>query len=158
MGLDIKAFRKLRKVEDAKFDKYGDLENYDTQWSPGGGMRWSESIWKGRGEPLNPDDVYEWNDSYEFRAGSYSSYGRWRDELEKFKGDVAFQELIDFADNEGVIGSKVSVKLLDDFYKYQDEAVEYAKTSEIGSYFIENYNDFMRAFELAANEGAVDFR
>ena len=42
----------------------------------------------------------------------------WRDKLNEFAGNVAFQELIDFADNEGVIGSELSKKLYDDFQKF----------------------------------------
>ena len=162
MGLDITAYKGLRVVQtNVKLDEDGEPLNldWDTMWYPGGGMKWSESIWPGRGKPINPDVIYKYDDTFEFRAGSYSSYNTWRDALEKFKGDVAFQELIDFADNEGVIGTIVSKKLFDDFVKYHDEAKEYAnkQCSETCNWFFDSYCDWEQAFKFASENGAVCF-
>lgn len=157
MGLDINAYKGLRKVENPKFDSDGELENWEIQWLPGASMKWSESVWPGKGKPIDADTVYEYEDCFEFRAGSYSGYNRWRDDLEKFKGDVAFQELIDFADNEGVIGSELSAKLRDDFKKYHDEAMEFAKREDVCMHFFESYCNWEKAFAMAAENGAVEF-
>lgn len=157
MGLDINAYKGLRKVENPKFGSDGELENWESQWLPGASMKWSESVWPGKGKPIDPDTVYEYEDCFEFRAGSYSGYNRWRDDLEKFKGDVAFQELIDFADNEGVIGSELSAKLRDDFKKYHDEAMEFSQREDVCMYFFENYCNWEKAFAMAAENGAVEF-
>ena len=157
MGLDIRAYKKLKVVENPQKDEDGDLINWKAEWTPGEGMKWSEEHFPGRGEGINADSVYTYEDSFKFRAGSYSSYGYWRDKLEEFKGDVAFQELIDFADNEGVLGPVVSKKLFEDFKKYEEEAEEFAKTLNDGEFFIERYICWMKAFEYASDDGAVDF-
>lgn len=157
MGLDVTAYKKLSVVENPQFDEYGELINWKTEWTPGAGMKWSEKYFQGRGEGVNADSVYTFEDSFSFRAGSYSSYGYWRDKLEEFKGDEAFQELINFADNEGVIGPVVSKKLLDDFKKYEKEAEKFAKTFNDGGFFLEKYKLWLQAFEMAADNGAIEF-
>lgn len=159
MGLDIKSRRKLRIVENPLLDEDGYVEDYDNQWKPGASMEWSESAFPGRGEGVEANTVYEWEESFSFRAGSYIGYGMWRSELEKFKGNVAFQELINFADNEGVIGSVVAKKLLNDFNNYESEAEEYSKKipNSDGEWFIYNYRNWKKAFELASDDGAVEF-
>lgn len=156
MGLDITAYRKLRKADNPILDEDGYPDDYKKQWLPGASMDWSESVWKGKGSPVDSKTVYEWENSFEFRAGSYSGYNRWRSNLEKFKGDVAFQELIDFADNEGVIGGVLSKKLFNDFKRYYDEAKRYSEEIK-DEWFIEKYKDWMKAFEYASDNGAVDF-
>lgn len=158
MGLDITAYRGLKKIENPEFDEYGYLKNYDTNWLPGESMKWSESHWPGRGYPIDYKTVYAWLDSFEFYAGSYSGYNRWRDHLYRFKGKEAFQELIHFADNEGVIGTEVSKKLRDDFLRFHDEAEIYFKSlSAPINYYFELYEEWEKAFEYAADSGAVDF-
>lgn len=158
MGLDITAYKGLKEVKNPQLDEDGDLVNYDTEWKPGASMEWSEKHFTGRGEGVEADKVYTFEDEFGFRAGSYSGYNWWRNELEQFKGDVAFQELINFADNEGVIGPVVSKKLLNDFKQYEQEAVEYANTlGENGSWWLDKYRDWMKAFEYASQNGAVDF-
>ena len=119
-------------------------------------MDWSESIWKGKGYPVESNCVYEFEDVYSFPAGSYSGYNRWRDDLENFRGDVAFQELIDFADNEGVIGSVLAQKLYDDFKNNHKDAIEYSKVIN-DDWFIRKYEDWMEAFNYARQNGAVNF-
>lgn len=158
MGLDITAYKKLHKVENPVLDEYGDPQNYDTQWKPGGSMDWSESVWPGKGYPIEPNAVYEWEESFNFRAGSYIGYNIWRDELDKFKGNVAFQELIDFADNEGVIGTKLSQKLKEDFQRHHDEAQAFANSDDCQlKWFMDAYEEWETAFELASNDGAIEF-
>lgn len=159
MGLDITAYRNLRKADEVILDEFGDLADYETQWKPGGSMEWSESVWPGKGAPLEADTVYEWEESFDFRAGSYSGYNCWRDELQRFKGNEAFQELIDFADCEGVIGSILAAKLLEDFKSHYQEAIEYSKMvhEAYPDWFIDSYRRWMKAFEMAADGGAVDF-
>lgn len=44
MGLDINAYKGLKKVENPKFDSDGELENWRSQWLPGASMKWSESV------------------------------------------------------------------------------------------------------------------
>lgn len=159
MGLDITAYKNLKEVEKPTFDEFGELENWETQWIPGDSMKWSEKHFPGRGEGVNPDGVYEWDDSYSFRAGSYFGYGWWRNKLSEFKGFESddFKELINFADNEGVIGGFVSCKLFKDFSTNVESAVKYSSTFEEGKSWLQLYFRWMTAFGFASQSGAVAF-
>lgn len=157
MGLDIVALTKLKEVENPSLDENGYVVNSETEWKPGESMKWSEKYYAGRAEGLDADTVYSYDFHFCFRAGSYSGYNYWRSLLEKFKGDVGFQELIHFADNEGVIGPVVSKKLYGDFKKYEKEAEAFSKTFEDGVWFLDKYKDWLSGFELASNNGAVIF-
>ncbi len=156
-GLDISAYKNLCEVEKPVLDEEGYPKDWMHQWKPGAGMEWSESIWPGKGFPVTPNSVYEYEEVYSFHAGSYSSYSWWKSKLSEFKGERAFQELFDFADTEGVIGAKLSAKLRDDFNKYHEEAVIFANTIEDGGVFIEKYVKWQKAFQIAPENGAVEF-
>lgn len=157
MGLDITAYRKLKVVKNPVLDKDGDLVNWETEWQPGGSMEWSEKHFPGRGQGIEPQAVYTWKDSFGFRASSYSGYNWWRSKLEEFAGENQFQELINFADNEGVIGPVVSKKLYKDFTENYERAVEFDKTLGEGKRWINQYENWKKAFEMAADNGAIDF-
>jgi len=117
------------------------------------------------------DGYYGYENSMDFRAGSYSGYNQWRDELARMAGyaPVAsdhspyaagawqkksgpFWELINFADNEGCIGPKTSAKLAKDFAEFQ-----HAADLNPDEWFRQKYAYWRKAFELASNDGAVDF-
>lgn len=157
MGLDIRILKGLKKVDNPELDEYGHPVNEDTQWKPGTNMKWSESIWPGREKPLSYNDVYEYEKDEWFYAGSYLGYNWWRAKLNEFSGNVAFQELIDFADNEGVIGSELSKKLYDDFRTYHNQALEFSKTINNGEWWFKKYCDWEEAFKMAKDGGAVEF-
>lgn len=128
MGLDITAYKNLKVVENPKFDEYGDLENWETEWRPGSIMEWSEKQFPGHGEGIDHQKVYTWQEEFDFRAGSYSGYNWWRSKLKQFADGTDFEELINFADNEGVIGFIVSKKLAKDFKVNEEKAKEFAET------------------------------
>lgn len=100
-----------------------------------------------------------------FRAGSYSGYNEWRNELALFAYGVPaedvwrddtegpFFELINFSDAEGTIGPVTSAKLAQDFAAWQERA-NAANTSD---WWLTLYGKWRRAFETAANGGCVDF-
>lgn len=157
MGLDITAYKNLKVVEKPQFNEYGELENWDTEWKPGASMEWSEKHFPGRGEGINSNTVYTWEENFTFRAGSYSGYNLWRSKLAKFAGGSDFNELINFADNEGVIGFVVSKKLADDFNKNEAKAKEFAETFEDGDWWFDKYQSWKKAFEIASENGAIDF-
>lgn len=157
MGLDIVAYRKLKVVENPKFDEDEELENWDTEWLPGDNMKWSENHFPGRGEGINPDNVYTWEEQYNFRAGSYGGYNWWRSQLAEFANDDEFRELINFADNEGVIGYVVAKKLATDFSSNVLRASDYSKSLNDGGYWFEKYGEWQKAFEFASDNGAVNF-
>lgn len=157
MGLDITAYRKLKLVENPHIEEYGEPVNWETEWRPGSSMEWSEKHFPGRGEGIDPQVVYTWEEQFRFRAGSYSGYNWWRKKLDEFAGNVAFQELINFADNEGVIGYIVASKLAKDFSDYADKAKQYSTKLDDGEYWLSKYEEWRKAFEMAADGGAVDF-
>ncbi|OMF32348.1 hypothetical protein [Paenibacillus peoriae] len=157
MGLDITAYKRITKVENPQFDEDGDLVDWNKQWRTDGSMKWSEQHWPGRAEGVDFDTVYSFDESYGFRAGSYSGYNWWREKLAGFAGKVAFQELIEFSDCEGVIGPVVSAKLAKDFETYEEQAKQYSSTIEAGEWWFEKYQTWKMAFEMAADGGAVDF-
>lgn len=157
MGLDITAYKRLKIVKEPELDEDGDLLDWDTNWRPGGSMEWSEKHFPGRGEGIDPNQVYSWEESFGFRAGSYSGYNWWRAKLEEFAKGKAFQELINFADNEGVIGPVVSKKLAQNFSENETAAKEFAKTLDDGEWWINQYYRWKKAFEVASDNGAVDF-
>lgn len=100
-------------------------------------------------------------------AGSYGGYNNWRNELsifglgvdaktvwanpEKYKGRP-FYELVNFSDCEGTLGADISAKLARDFWENLARA-----EVECDEYFVAKYNEWLRAFEYAANDGAVEF-
>ena len=48
-------------------------------------------------------------------------------------------------------------KLYEDFKKHHEEAVIYAQGIKDGDFFIDRYEKWKKAFEIAKDNGAVDF-
>jgi hypothetical protein len=150
MGLDITAYRKLIPAPDAEMDD-GYPVDWENVWLPGTSMEWSESIWPGRADGVPSATMpYRFAEKFTFRAGSYGGYGDWRRWLGRMaKTETAFAELVEFADNEGVIGSVVAAKLAQDFADHADIAG--------GGWDGDLFQKWREAFEMAADGGAVDF-
>lgn len=160
MGLDITAYRRLSKVD----EEYRDTEEfYDNRYMPHpASVEWAEQHFPGRSEGIEPGAVYAFEDAFGFRAGGYGGYNAWRRELAELAGYSAedahsgkvtsgpFYELVDFADNEGVIGPVVSAKLAADFRDHQHLVGD-------RGLFADLYGKWRKAFEMAADGGAVDF-
>ena len=112
-------------------------------------------------------EVTEKTESHGFQAGSYSGYNAWRGDLaERFNPyrdngqpspEGPFYELIWFADNEGTIGELAAVSLLADFRQREAEYRAAHLGTERGDYFVEKYAGWLRACELAADGGLIDF-
>lgn len=170
MGLDITAYRQLRPVE--HMPEEDSHEFYEL-------LRvFNIPCYVSRAAPLVEGKFYETDaPMFGFRAGSYSGYNRWRDWLAKLAGypavlDVGYRtvpthaagawaaesgpfwELINFADNEGVIGSVVATKLAAEFAEYEERALA---ASEGEPWWHEQFQKWRRAFEMAADGGAVSF-
>jgi hypothetical protein len=84
----------------------------------------------------------------------------WEDH-ESFAGKP-FVELICFSDCEGSIGPETSAKLAKDFADYEEQAREWAKDRYADwhdefDWWFSKYENFKRAFELAAQGGFVMF-
>lgn len=170
MGLDISAFSKIKYRDDLKADE---------NWNPvdvGAGraaigdffVACVDSHFSDVADGIVHKGVYEYDNYRCFRAGSYGGYNLWRYALAQVVQHVdtdrdyeseAFFELINFSDCEGTIGAKTAAKLRDDFVNYHAAAKEYSKSFgvEESIYFMELYNSWMMAFELAAFDGCVVF-
>jgi hypothetical protein len=176
MGLDISMYRKIEFVRAPANED--DEPEWQTEIQIRGNLKGFESRFTGA------TGIYRYASSASFRAGSYSGYNEWREQLAKLAGypqrertdryegtralhaagaweadEGPFWELINFADNEGAIGAEVSAKLSHDFIEWRDRAQVFAESLGIltGGYFMENYNDFARAFAMAADGGVVLF-
>jgi hypothetical protein len=173
MGLDITAYSKLTPAPNAEYDPVEDglpMDSADFWLAHRETIMWTEEQWPGRTTGVEPGMVYATGERLTFSAGSYGGYGQWRTWLATVAGfqspqDVweannptgPFVELIDFADNEGVIGPVVAAKLAKDFADYEGAACKAVEDND-NNWNIERYRMWRRAFELAANQGAVEFR
>lgn len=169
MGLDISAYRQLKAAPDAKME-----DGCPVDWQHIVHLRtdYTEKHFPGRSEGLAPG-VYSFAERHDFRGGSYSGYGMWRDELAKFAGypqaeesefgrthsagawaadGGPFWELIHFFDCDGVIGPVVAAKLAKDFAEHQERANSFGD-----DYWRQKYSAWRVAFEMAADSGAVEF-
>ncbi|MBN3757183.1 hypothetical protein G3N95_29870 [Paraburkholderia sp. Tr-20389] len=186
MGLDITAYRNLTKL-DVVFDADGepvdpqtreslDYDSYDLRC-------YFNPDYASRAEGLEDKAVYKAEDSIGFRAGSYGGYNAWREELARLAGYPAVQvdryntgsiqlrhdygawaategpfwELIHFSDCEGVIGPVVAAKLAKEFAEWDERAKAHSNTVDRGDWFYPLYQEWRQAFEMAAQNGAVDF-
>ncbi len=121
-----------------------------------------DEAFPGRAEPLKYNgDVYDCENYEWINIGSYGTYGWFRRALETFSENRdCFNELIDFSDCEGVIGSVVRKKLYEDFSSNQEsfEQWVYQKYSVVeGELLLRMYYKFESAFEIATDGGAVEF-
>ena len=169
MGLDIVAYRQLTPIQCAR---------YDECWKEHAHIRSNGENFPGRDEGV-ARGCHEYAEEFCFHAGSYSGYNHWRERLaelaeyplvahpgEHHKGEESraaaawsgkvssgpFYELIDFSDCEGTIGPIVAKKLAADFALYQERA-----NAREDEYWRERYADWSKAFEMAADGGAVCF-
>jgi hypothetical protein len=111
-------------------------------------------------------------EQHEFRAGTYSGYSDWREQLcrsalgvspetvwenpEQFTGQP-FVELIHFTDCDGRIGTAVAAKLATDFYAHTAGFAADVAGQEYTGYYLSTYRDFTTAFGLAGQGGALEF-
>lgn len=129
-----------------------------------------------RFEGLKDGATYRFDKAFEFRAGSYSGYNRWRNELAKLAGNQPtpvptngktelrydatvwdqrsgpFWELIAFSDDVGVIGPVVCKRVYQDFLRFDSAAARHPDPN-----FRESYADWKKAFAMCANGGAIEF-
>lgn len=178
MGLDITAYGKITPL-DCVFDSDGEPIDPKTR-EPLDGLEYFQANvnqdFPDRSKDIADNGVYTYETSTGFRAGSYGGYNNWRESLAKLAGYAPeeedrygskrmrhdagawsktsgpFWELILFSACEGTIGPKVSAKLAKDFADYQTKA-----DAHEDEYFRSKYAEWREAFEMAANNGAVDF-
>jgi hypothetical protein len=165
MGLDITAYAKITLVEAITHEELQAKEWDHAYLDDGVHVLLETDAWK---RFDGPSGFYAHGETEGFRAGSYSGYNRWREQLATLVGTTpekvwdgasasAFGELINFSDAEGVIGGNVCAKLAKDFADWQERAAQYATANKLDDWFMQKYADWQIAFDLAANDGAVDF-
>lgn len=159
MGLDITALRKVKFIaSEADYDEM-DEKGYD--------YAWVNTDFPERADGRE-SGFYFFEEQVGFRAGSYSSYNHFRDWLSQTALGVPahvvwsnaeeyaerpFFELIHFADNEGIIGPGPAKRLALAFAEHAEQA----KATGGDDYYYDTYERFWRAFELAADDGLVQF-
>lgn len=171
MGLDVIAYRQLTEAKgNEAFDETGELRDGWFQVNV-------NSDFPQRADALMDQHAYKYAESHHFRAGSYSGYNFWRDKLAEMAGypqssyeqygkewpsyaatvwqnpkPGPFMELINFSDCEGIIGPDTSAKIAKDFAEFQSKA-----DAHTDDHFRRLYAEWRKAFEMAADGGAVEF-
>jgi hypothetical protein len=162
VGLDITAYSKL--VAAPEMEPKEERNHPDGYVEFGEELEWTEQNWPGRTGGLKPG-VYAYATRHGFGAGRYSWCSQWREWLSRSAGhgepqrvweeevtEGPFIELINFADNQGVIAGPVAAKLAKDFAEHEAKM-----TAEASAGYAESYRLWQKAFELAADGGAVFF-
>lgn len=177
MGLDIRAYSNLRYVghhekwdnEDDHYDQHHEAYAYVGFRHALLGVPNVEAKTCGSTAFLSGGcfGQTEKTESYGFRAGSYSGYNQWRSDLAaRFNPyrdggqpspEGPFYELIWFADNEGTICQVAAANLLASFRQHEVEYRAAHLGSEMGDWHVQRYADWLRACELAAADGLIDF-
>ncbi len=170
MGLDISAYGKV-EYSHSNGEDIRDDNNETALHQPD---------FPARSDGLKEGIYKVFGGRHSFRAGSYSGYNVWRNNLARMVGTTAdavfqntsenpnfsgpFVELISFSDCEGFIGPTTSAKLAEDFAKWLDRARDWAADMtntglfiDPGVYWLEKYTHWLEAFKLAANSGVVVF-
>lgn len=162
MGLDITSYCNARPVTpdiQAKIDTAE--EPRDTAYELGVVIPYINPDFAERAEGITPDVAYDVAASTLDISMSYGGYNAWRSALAAMVGSewyrnpdmgAPFAELINFADNEGTIGTAVCARLANDFDEWAAQAASNAEVSAHGRY------ERMRAiFKHAADGGFVVF-
>lgn len=162
MGLDIMAFERVTLLKKATI-KQSDTDRLRDQYEGRADVTYLYRSFEAQADGMVDGFYARTGASFDFRAGSCTSYGEWRKQLAKLVGTTdeavfkdpkpgPFVELINFSDCEGVIGPTTSAKLAADFREWADRA-----QALNDAWFFAHYRDFRKAFEIAATGGAVKF-
>lgn len=177
MGLDITAHQNVTFV-DCVFDAGGDaIDPVSREYLDDVRLINVNRDFPSRSDELKDGACFTSDKAYGFRAGSYSGYNWWREELAKLAGyplveyhdgiragqmrhDAGawkstggpFWELILFSDCEGCVGPKTSDKLAKDFADFQERADKHEDDR-----WRALYAEWRKAFEMASQNGLVDF-
>lgn len=150
MGLDVTAYKNIKIVEDEEPEYY-----FSNTGFPQSNMNDLE----------NKEIQIDFDEEFDFRAGSYGGYNKFRNELcisiNKISAEelwaskdetLKFYWLINFTNCDGYIGTSYCEILYDEFCKYEEEVKE-----KLNEYWHQSYDNFKEAFRLASGDGLVSF-
>ena len=158
MGLDILAYQYVALLQSGAFDER--LE---------GELHLSNHDFPSRSDGLGDGHYLTGGEHHHFRAGSYSGYNYWRDQLchaafgisakELWASPVQgpFVELIHFTDCDGFIGPRTAAKLARDFAENHERVIARWSFDPEAPFLMDRYADFCKAFGIAAGRGVVVF-
>lgn len=115
----------------------------------------------GRGAGLRPGPYVQQpgGKHTEFRAGSYSTYNYWRDDLAQLTEEddqgrnvEPFHDLVHFSDCEGYLGAATCAKLAASFERLRPRA-----EARYTPHFLCMYDKFAHALRIAAQDGVLVF-
>lgn len=184
MGLDIRVYKNMTKVTDpAVLEKIQSCEEGPREgaYELGLVVPYINPHFESRAEGIEPGVPYNVSSEWGFRAGSYSGYGAWREQLAELVGitnlqgfwgrcevmeeqgvepDVPFWQLLHFSDCEGTLGPVVSKKLAKDFADWEERAEKFAREMHEASniYAAGSYPFEDAVKHLGGSEGAYFWR
>lgn len=163
MGLDIRAYERAELASDPHTDEEREVL-----------VR--AFVYEGFEPSLDGLEAGRWyrvgGKEQDFSAGSYSGYGEWRAALcraairvspevvwaspDEYR-DRPFFLLINFADNEGIIGPKAAERLAREFEEHAGTVRQALGAHDTSGWFTCKYDQWHLAFRLAAGGGLVSF-
>lgn len=176
MGLDISSFRRAAPVSPEEQEQINAAEDpRDLAYDLNAHMPYVHPDWPARVAPLRPGVAYRGEEGPSWSV-SYGGYAAFRHNLAALVGitdlpawwrdpnpETPFFEILDFADNEGAIGSDACAALARDFAEWQAHADAFAPPLRGGGWpedaarWRARYADLRCVFEWAADGGWVDF-
>lgn len=169
MGLDIRAYSNLLKLGPLPEDDEAMEKIYEQAYDLNQVVLYENPHFPGRAEGLDSKHLYQaMSEPFDFRAGSYTGYGLYRDRLAEFvhidpvelRADpfrfeiYRFWDQLWFSDCEGFIGPVVSKRLFQSYCAKEHEFTEAFKDDE---WMLNCYKNWKTAFGIASINGAVVF-
>jgi hypothetical protein len=178
MGLDVTAYRQVRKVADwpegvESIDEIAEYEGLSNGyiWN---GMRVTNVHPAQKDHPLHramlTPGVRAYVDRERMRAGSYSGYNEWRNWLAiarygltarevwtRWEADPGFREgaawLINFSDCEGYIDASIAARILADLQAHAQAIIASAPEG----WYADKFRGWLGLLEIATDGGLLDF-
>lgn len=164
MGLDVSAYKNIKKVENPRMGEDGYLI-YDEE-QEGYILAYTLEGFEDRIKNLEWQSYYK-GESTKFGVScSYGGHNRFRESICKMFGitpdiiwnnreahkEHPFYELVDFADNEGVLDYECASKLHGDFLDYQEIA-----EAKLNKHEYNHYCKWIDVLKAASENGCVVF-
>lgn len=168
MGLDITAYSKLVKRDPQPPREADECETNGVRFYP------NNKDFSGRADEIECHLVYDYETCSGFRAGSYSGYNKWRDQLCKAVHGITAErfwttpgaetmdlhDLINFSDCEGVIGASVCAKIAAQMRSNKAKIVAWSEANMNDMdrpYFLQKLGEWLVHLDIAADGGALRF-